>query len=53
MVKKSNSEMKLTRVGFMLPEKAHRELKIKAASHGLTVREILTNLVNDYLKKDN
>jgi hypothetical protein len=51
MSKVSKNELKLTRVGFMLAEKTHRELKIKAASEGLTVKEILTMLVDDYLKK--
>lgn len=53
MSRVAKSELKLTRVGFMLPEKTHRELKTKAASEGLTVREILTMLVDDYLKKGN
>ena len=50
--KQPTDELNLTRVAFMLPEKKYIELKILAASKKLTIREILTDLINDYLKEN-
>lgn len=51
-IKQSSAEVNLTRVAFMLSEKKYIELKIVAASKKLTIREIITNLINDYLKEN-
>lgn len=50
--KQSNDKAELTRVAFMLSEKKYIELKILAASKKLTIREILTKLVNEYLEEN-
>ena len=51
-IKQPHAEVDLTRVAFMLSEKKYIELKIVAASKKLTIREILTDLINDYLKEN-
>ncbi len=42
----------LTRVGFMLSQEKHRELKVIAAAKGLTVKEVLNKLIDDFLAKE-
>lgn len=42
----------LTRVGFMLSDQKHRELKMRAAEKGLTVKDILNKLIDDFLDKE-
>ncbi|WP_218813576.1 hypothetical protein [Rickettsiella endosymbiont of Dermanyssus gallinae] len=53
MTKLSKSQKNpLTRVGFMLSQEKHRELKVIAAAKGLTVKEVLNKLIDDFLAKE-
>jgi hypothetical protein len=44
-----NSSNDITRVTFDMPTVDHTKLKMLAAYHGLTMRDILVNLVHDGL----
>lgn len=41
----------LSRVSIELPIQIHRQLKIKAATINQTMREVITKLLEDFLKE--
>jgi hypothetical protein len=42
---------KLRAVGFQIPESTHRKLKIYAFKNGITLKELLTEAIEDLLEK--
>jgi hypothetical protein len=45
------NENTLSRVSIELPIQIHRQLKIKAATINQTMREVITKLLEDFLKE--
>lgn len=43
------SPIDIVQIGFAVVAQKHRELKMKAAAEGLTIREILVSLLDKYL----
>ena len=51
--KKISSPIKNVRLIVELSPKIRQELKARAALEGLNMREVVTKLIEDYLKKGN
>lgn len=51
-MKKSPPKTKLSRVACELPEEMVNAFKAKVASEGLKIRDVMTILIEDYLKKE-